>query len=288
MRIQHTFINAKAILYLVATPIGNIADLSFRAVQILKEVSYILAEDTRRSKIILDTYGIKNKIISLNQYNEQKRLYQVLEWLKQGKNLALISDSGTPLISDPGFILVREIQKSDFHVTTIPGASAFLAAFTISAFSLPFVFLGFLPKKNNSKIKTLIKYRFWTETLIFYESPKRVLDTLILLKEYFPCRKIVLMKELTKKFETLIFGTIEEILKQNLSFKGEYVLVIEGCKNLENYQNISLEEAIIFWKHKGLTEKETFAKISQIHNFSKKDIYHKYKIQSISKKEKEI
>ncbi|KND62758.1 16S rRNA (cytidine(1402)-2'-O)-methyltransferase [Candidatus Phytoplasma phoenicium] len=284
--IQQTFLTTKATLYLVATPIGNLSDLSFRAVEILRQVNYILTEDTRRAQILLNHYHLRNHLISLHQYNEKQKITQLLALLQQGKNLALISDAGTPLISDPGLFLVQEIQKAGFYVTTVPGASAFLAAFSLSSFALPFIFCGFLPKKIKQKNQTLEKYRFWSETLIFYESPQRITHTLILVQKYYPQRKIALMRELTKKFETIMHGTIEEFLTQKLSCKGEYVLVIEGCTGNE-YHNVDLDEAMFFLKNKGFTEKEIFNKLAKNYHLSKKDIYRKYKIQ-ISEKEKDM
>ncbi|PQP79909.1 16S rRNA (cytidine(1402)-2'-O)-methyltransferase [Candidatus Phytoplasma phoenicium] len=285
INIQQTFLTIKATLYLVATPIGNLSDLSFRAVEILRTVDYILTEDTRRARILLNHYHLSNHLISLHRYNEKQKLTQLLELLGKGKNLALISDAGTPLISDPGLLLVREIQKAGFYVTTVPGASAFLAAFSLSTFSLPFIFFGFLPKKIKQKIQTLIKYRFWNETLIFYESPKRILNTLILLQKYYPQRKIALMRELTKKFETIMHGHIEEFIAQKFTCKGEYVLVIEGFtrNNDISYNNVEMDESILFWKNQGLTEKEIFNKLAKNYQFSKKDIYRKYKIQILEK-----
>ncbi|XVJ45087.1 16S rRNA (cytidine(1402)-2'-O)-methyltransferase [Candidatus Phytoplasma australasiaticum] len=218
---QKTFQEKKATLYLVATPIGNMSDLTFRALDILKQVDYILAEDTRQAYKILKFYQFNNNLLSLHHFNEKQRVSKVLSLLKQNKNLALISNAGTPLISDPGLLLVRTVQSAGFYVCSIPGASAVITAFSISTFDLPFLFLGFLPKKTIQKERILLKYRFFEGTLILFESPMRLLDTLLLIQKHYIRRNISLSKELTKKFETIIYGDINEILKEKekISFK---------------------------------------------------------------------
>ncbi|WP_284928192.1 16S rRNA (cytidine(1402)-2'-O)-methyltransferase [Candidatus Phytoplasma sp. AldY-WA1] len=278
--IQKTFVENKSLLYLVATPIGNMSDLSFRALETLKEVDYILTEDTRIAFKILRFYNFKNKLISLHKYNEKERLQKVLFLLKKGNNLALISDAGTPLISDPGLLLVKEVKNAGFNVTIVPGPSAFLSAFVLSSFDCPFLFLGFLSKKKEMKKKVLLKYRFFEGSLILYESANRIKDTLILISDcYGKERNICLARELTKKFETIINGSLEDILKDELCLKGEYVLVIETNKNNNLYKDISLEEHIEFFLEQGYNEKESFAKVSQARKISKKIIYNKIKVQ---------
>ncbi|WP_341266627.1 16S rRNA (cytidine(1402)-2'-O)-methyltransferase [Candidatus Phytoplasma fraxini] len=276
--IQQTFIQNKNILYLVATPIGNMSDLSFRALETLKKVDYIFTEDTRMALKILHFYNFKNKLISLHKYNEKERLQQILCLLKEGKNLALISNAGTPLISDPGLFLVQEVKKAGFYVTVIPGPSAFLAGFVLSSFETPFLFLGFLSKKKEMKKKILLKYRFFEGSLILYESAQRIKETLLLIHVCYGERNISLSRELTKKFETIITGSLEEILQQELSLKGEYVLVIETNKNNDLYQDVSLEEHVIFFLEQGYTEKEAFIKVARERKISKKILFNKFKI----------
>jgi 16S rRNA (cytidine1402-2'-O)-methyltransferase len=277
--IQKTFIEPKPTLYLVSTPIGNMLDLTFRALEILKKVDYILAEDTRRAYKILDFYQFKNNLISLFKYNEKKRVQKVLSFLAKNKQIALISDAGTPLISDPGLFLVQEVKKAGFYVTSVPGPSSFLSAFSISCFDIPFLFLGFLPKKNKHKTDILLKYRLFEGTLIMYESPARIKDTLKLIQIHYPQRNISLSRELTKKFETIINGDIDAVLGEQLKTKGEYVLVIEGNKKSFSYHYFSLDEHIMFFLQKGFSEKESFSQVAKARNISKKEIYRKYKIQ---------
>ncbi|MGA0447756.1 MAG: 16S rRNA (cytidine(1402)-2'-O)-methyltransferase [Candidatus Phytoplasma pyri] len=276
---QKSFIEIKPTLYLVSTPIGNLSDITLRALQILKSVDFILAEDTRISKKFLNFYDIKKPIISFYQYNQQKRLNKILQLLTSNHNLALISDAGTPLISDPGDLLVQEVQKSGFHTIAIPGVTAFLTAFITSSFKLPLIFLGFLPRLQNKKKLFLLKYQFCEATLLIYESSYRVLETLKLLKKLYGNRKISLARELTKKFEQIINTSLEEILKKELFLKGEYVIVIEGFNKYSMfYENFSLSQHIQFYLKQGFNEKESFDKVSKERKISKKEIYKKYKI----------
>ncbi|MFR0367887.1 16S rRNA (cytidine(1402)-2'-O)-methyltransferase [Candidatus Phytoplasma palmae] len=276
--IQKTFTEKKSILYLVSTPIGNISDISLRALQILKEVEVIFSEDTRIARKLLNFYNFKTPLISFYEYNEKKRIKEILFLLEQGKDLALISDAGTPLISDPGLCLVKEVKKAGFHVTAIPGASAFLSAFIMSSFESPFCFLGFLPKKKQQKHVFLQKYRFFNGSIIIYETSKRLLDTLFLIKKCYNKRNISISRELTKKFETIINGDIDEILKQDFILKGEYVLVIEKNKSSYSELGLTLDEHIDFYLQQGFSEKESFSKVAKYRKISKKEIYKKYKI----------
>ncbi|QTX02811.1 16S rRNA (cytidine1402-2'-O)-methyltransferase [Candidatus Phytoplasma luffae] len=279
LMIQKTFSSEKNILYLVSTPIGNMNDLSFRALEILKKVDFILAEDTRVALKILKFYNFKNHLISLHKYNEKERVQKVLNFLKDNKNLALISDAGTPLISDPGLFLVQSVQIAGFVVTVVPGVSAFLSAFVLSSFDIPFLFLGFFPKKTVEQKKILLKYRLFESALIFYESAQRIKKTLTFIYEIYGNRNISLSRELTKKFETITNGCLDEILKEELVEKGEYVLVLEGNKDVDLYKDLSLEEHITFFMERGYTEKEAFRKVAKDKKISKKIIYNKFKIQ---------
>ncbi|AGL90831.1 Putative methyltransferase [Candidatus Phytoplasma australiense] len=274
---QKSFCNQKPTLYLVATPIGNLEDITFRAVRVLKEVFLILAEDTRNSKKLLEHYQIKKKIISYYQHNQKNRLPQILELLSQGKDLALISDAGTPLISDPGFLLVNEIEKKGFNIVAIPGASAFLTAFVTANLKTPFIFLGFLPRLGQALKKELLKYQNNHETLIIYESPYRIKKTLLLIHQLYGNRRISLARELTKKFETIINGNLEDVLKEDLVYKGEYVLLIEGKqKTTPQLTFLNISEHIAFYLKLGFSQKEALMQVAQERQESKKEIYRKY------------
>ncbi|KAB8121957.1 MAG: 16S rRNA (cytidine1402-2'-O)-methyltransferase [Candidatus Phytoplasma cynodontis] len=285
--VQKTFTIKKPILYLVSTPIGNMSDLSFRALEILKKVDYILAEDTRQSRKIFNYYNFKNKLISLYKYNEKKNLNKILFLLESNKNLALISDAGTPLINDPGFFLVKEIKQKGFYVTSIPGPSAFLTAFTVSSLRLPFIFLGFFPRDKKNQEKLFLNYILFQGTIIFYESALRINKTLVLIKKNFPSSNISLSRELTKKFETIISGDIDSVLKEKLSLKGEYVLLVENFYNKTNlYSNLSLDDHIMFFLKRGFSQKESFSKVAKERKITKREIYRRYKILKKSIKEK--
>ncbi|MBW2980752.1 16S rRNA (cytidine(1402)-2'-O)-methyltransferase [Candidatus Woesearchaeota archaeon] len=214
-------------LYIVATPIGNLDDVSFRAVKTLEEVDLILAEDTRRTSILLNHYKVKNKVDSFNDFNKEKKTPTVIELLNKNKKIAIVSDSGTPGISDPGFYLVRECVKNDIKIVPVPGANALITALVSSGFATDkFMFLGFLSKKENQLKKSLLEIKNNNITTIFYESPYRIEKTLKLINQIIPDKKICVARELTKKFEEFIRGTASEILEKKPKFKGEITVVI--------------------------------------------------------------
>lgn len=218
-------------LYIVSTPIGNLEDITLRALSILKEVDLIACEDTRRTGILLNHYQIKNHLTSYHEFNKLRRTPEILELLKQGKSVALVSDAGTPGISDPGFYLIRAAIEKNYRVIPIPGASAILAGIVVSGLpSDRFAFEGFLPKREGRKKKKLEDLKFEERTMIFYDSPNRVKKTLNDMMEIFADRKIVLVRELTKKFEETIRGKISEIIEilEQREVKGEIVLIVEG------------------------------------------------------------
>ena len=219
--------------YIVATPIGNLQDISSRALDILTNVGLILAEDTRYSQRLLNSYNIKNQLASLHEHNEEKSINKIVADLKH-KDIALISDAGTPLISDPGYKLVRELKNNDFAVIPIPGPSALIAA--LSASGLPtdkFCFEGFLPKNPKARQNYLHKLRTETRTMIFYESPKRVIKTLeLMLKMSGEHRKVAVARELSKKHENIIMGNLADVHKifvtKQEPARGEFVIVLDG------------------------------------------------------------
>jgi 16S rRNA (cytidine1402-2'-O)-methyltransferase len=222
-------------LYLVPTPIGNLEDITFRALRVLKEVDLILAEDTRTSAPLLKHFGIDKKVYAHHQHNEHKAVAEIVKFLKEGQIIALISDAGTPAISDPGFLLVREVLKNDIAVECLPGATAFVPALVNSG--LPndrFTFEGFLPVKKGrqTRLKELI---YESRTMIFYESPHRLLKTL---EEFIECfgaeRQASISRELTKMFEENVRGTVTELkshFEENI-LKGEFVIVVAGNQEI--------------------------------------------------------
>ena len=234
-------------LFIVATPIGNLDDITFRAVETLKSVDLVLAEDTRHSQKILNHFNIKTPISAFHDYNEREKCTTVIDKLKQGVSIALISDAGTPLISDPGYVLVSAAKKNSVNVVPIPGPSALIAA--LSASGVPsdsFSFFGFLPSKQNARIKTLKTFISRPETIIIYESPKRILAALTdMLFVFGEAREVCLAKELTKTFETILTTNIPNLISYIASDpnhqKGEFVLLISSSgkkKQLELDQQL--------------------------------------------------
>lgn len=223
-------------LYVVATPIGNLTDISYRAIEVLKTVSLIAAEDTRHSAILLKAFSVTTPLISLHDHNEHERSHALLAKLIKGESIALISDAGTPLISDPGYQLVRIAQEHHIRVIPVPGACAAVAA--LSASGLPtdrFVFEGFLPSKAQSRLTHLNQLANETRTLIFYESPNRVLESLRAMFSVFGNRIAVMARELTKIHETIHSAHLDDLIKwvenDSNQQRGEIVLLIEGNKN---------------------------------------------------------
>lgn len=225
--------NSAGKLYLVPTPIGNLEDITFRALRVLKEADLILAEDTRTSAPLLKHFGIQQKVFSHHQHNEHQSAGEIVKFLKEGKNIALISDAGTPAISDPGFYLVREALKNDLQVECLPGATAFVPALVNSGFPTDrFCFEGFLPLKKGrqTRFKTLAAEE---RTMIIYESPHRLLKTLDEMALHFgPERHISVSRELTKMFEETVRGTVAEVKTyfETHPVKGEFVICVEGAQ----------------------------------------------------------
>ena len=226
-------------LYIVATPIGNLDDITFRAFEVLKSVDFVLAEDTRHSKTLLSHLDISKPIRAFHEHNEREKTKAIISEIYSGKSIALISDAGTPLISDPGYFLVAQAKKEGLKVVPIPGPTALITALSASGLaSDSFTFLGFLPSKQTAKIKLLTGLAGRTETIIFYESPKRVLTTLTDMQAIFgDSREVCLAKELTKAFETIHTGSIPNLIEyltidQNHQ-KGEFVVLISATNEID-------------------------------------------------------
>ncbi|MGD0038107.1 MAG: 16S rRNA (cytidine(1402)-2'-O)-methyltransferase [Bacteroidota bacterium] len=218
-------------LYLVATPIGNLEDITYRAVKVLASVDLIAAEDTRKTKILLDHYGISKPMMSYYSYNEQVRAPQLIEKLLSGQSIALVSDAGTPGISDPAFHIVQQALEKSVSIIPIPGPTAFISALIASGLSTDrFVFEGFLPQKKGRKTKWE-SLKSEIRTIIIYESPHRIIKTLTDIQTYLGSRNVVVARELTKKFEEIVRGSVQSVLSElsKKSPRGEYVIIIEGA-----------------------------------------------------------
>ena len=221
------------VLYIVSTPIGNLADITLRAMEVLKQVDLIAAEDTRHTGILLKNYGITTPLTSYHDFNKGKKAPELIQKILSGNSIALVSDAGTPGISDPGYLLIKLAIEKEIQIIPLPGPTAFISALVVSGLPTDkFVFEGFLPSKTQKRKKRLAELAPEKRTLIFYESPYRLLKFLEELKQIFGERRICVARELTKKFEEVKRGTISEVLEyfQKGKVKGELVVVVEGEK----------------------------------------------------------
>ncbi len=262
-------------LYIVSTPIGNLKDITLRAIETLKKSSYILCEDTRVSRNLLDRYEIKSKLISNHKFNESKNLNKIIDHLKSGETISLISDAGTPSISDPGAILVNECIKNNIKIIPIPGPSAVTVAVSMSGFSEKFIFHGFLPEKKKAIENVLNKISKFEETCVFFISPKKVNKIIPELKKNFSGRKIVFCREVTKIYEEFIRKDVDDLDIFNMELKGELTVVISENKIDKNHSQELTEsdKNIIKMMINKLTVKEITEVIGQTKDISKKEIY---------------
>lgn len=267
--------NEKATLFLIPTPIGNLEDMTFRAVTTLEKVDLIYAEDTRVSKKILSYYNINKNLISLHEHNESKRYEEILNNLNQGLNIGIISDAGMPLLSDPGFLIVNEAKKAGFNVVALPGANALLPGLLMSGIkTIPFVFVGFLDAKQKKRRDEISKYQYYPQTLIFYEAIHRIKQTLEDMYNIFGDRNFVIAREISKAFEEIISGKLSEFNELD-ELKGELVLVVEGFSE-DLTSNLSIVEQVDFFIESGLKKTEAMKKVSEMTNIPKNRIYEEY------------
>ena len=262
-------------LYLVSTPLGNLKDITLRAIEVLQQSHYILCEDTRISKNLLDKYQIKSKLISNHKFNEKKNLEKIIEYLKSGKIISLISDAGTPSISDPGSILVNECINKQIKIFPIPGPSAVAAAISISGFSDKFLFCGFFPDKKEQLSNELKKFSEFENSLVFFVSPKKINKIIPEIKKNFNGRKIVFCREITKMYEEFIRKNVDELKLFEKEPKGELTVVISEKKINKNLSEKLTESDMNMIKKmiNKLTTKEITDILSQSTNVPKKKIY---------------
>ena len=270
-------------LYLCATPIGNLEDMTFRVVRTLKEVDLIAAEDTRNSIKLLNHFDIHTPMTSYHEYNKVEKARQLIAQLQSGQNIALITDAGTPAISDPGEVLVRMCHESHIPVTSLPGPAACITALTLSG--LPtrrFCFEGFLPADKKEKKQVLEELADESRTMILYEAPHHLVRTLEELYDTLGNRKITLCRELTKKFETIMPTSLEKALEyyKNEEPRGEYVLVIEGksfeekrMEEINSWENMSIEEHMAYYENKGMDSKTAMKQVAKDRGVGKREIY---------------
>ena len=262
-------------LYLVSTPLGNLKDITFRAIDILKQSDYILCEDTRVSKILLNKYEIKSNLISNHKFNEKKNVKKIIEYLKSGKIISLISDAGTPTISDPGSILINECVNNNIDIYPIPGPSAVATAISISGFSDQFLFYGFFPEKKSDLVSELKKLSDFNCSLVFFSSPKKINKIIPEIKNFFFGRKIILCREITKYYEEYIRKNVNDLEIFDKEPKGEITVVIsEKIRNKNNSEKLSESDMNIIKKMiNKISIKEITEIISQNKKISKKEIY---------------
>lgn len=270
-------------LYIIATPIGNLEDITYRAINILQAVDIIAAEDTRHTLKLLNHYNISKHLISYHRHNEEEKSDDLISKLKEGKNIALVSDAGTPGICDPGEAVIHKSIEEGIQVIPIPGACAFVNALICSGLNTDtFLFLGFLPLNKKNRKQKLQEIQQSHQTTIIYEAPHKLQATLKDLQEVIGERKIVIARELTKVHEEFIRGNIEEIIEKTKEAKGEMIILIEGAHKTtlteaqELFQNLSLEEHYSYYEKQGLDKKEIVKRMAKDRGVPKNEIYMKF------------
>lgn len=275
-------------LFLVATPIGNLDDMTFRAVQCLKDVDLIACEDTRHSRILLDHYGITTRTTSYHEHNKYDKAAELVLQMQKGVHVAVITDAGTPGISDPGEELVKQARQAGIEVTSLPGASAVITALSMCGLSSRrFVFEGFLPADKKERKEALSRLEQETRTIVLYEAPHRIRKTLAELRDVLGDRQIRLCRELTKKFEEVMATTLEQALEhfKETEPKGEMVLILEGlsseeaqAKARQQWQDMSIREHVDYYMAQGMDEKNAMKETAMDRGISKRDVYRELKV----------
>ena len=273
--IQNSYNNTPS-LYLIPTPIGNLDDITYRAVKVLEEVEVIFSEDTRVTLNLLNNFGIKKKLISLHEHNENDIKEKVLDYLKSGFSVGLVTDRGTPIISDPGYKTVKYVSDNNFNVIALPGATAFVCALIASGISpQPFLFYGFLNSKDSRKKEELELLKDVEYTMIFYEAPHRIINTLNMMLDIFGNRKISISREITKKFETIYRGNLNDIIK-NIPEKGEFVIVVSGNDEKEVISDLSIKESVNLYIKAGFDVMSSIKKVARDKKLPKSEVYKEY------------
>lgn len=274
---QKSYRNNVPTLYLIPTPVGNMEDITIRALNTLKEVDVIFCEDTRVTKQLLNYFNIEKKLISCHKFTENKKLDSVIEYLNNGNKVGLVSDRGTPIISDPGYEISKGVINVGFNVVSLPGATAFIPALTMSGLiPQPFLFYGFLNSKSSRRKEELNNIKDLESTIIFYEAPHRLIETLNDVKDILGNRKISISREISKKFEEVYRGTILDVIEEIGTPKGEFVIVVDGNHEKENYNDISIIDHVNIYIQQGYSVMDSIKKVSKDRNVSKNEIYSIY------------
>jgi len=266
-----------ATLYLIPTPIGNLEDITLRSLNMLKEVDYILCEDTRTTGSLLKKYEIKNHLVSCHEFNEDAIKDRVVQDLVMGKNIGLVTDQGTPIISDPGYKIVEEVVAHQINVVALPGATAFVPALISSSLApAPFLFYGFLNSKETKQKKELESLKNYSFTIIFYEAPHRIQKTLGNMLSVLGDRRISVSREISKLYEEIYRGRISEVLVELENPKGEMVIVLEGNRKQQNYDDMTILEHVQLYLDDGISEKEAIKIVAKERNVAKSLVYLEY------------
>lgn len=271
-------------LYLIPTPIGNLEDMTFRAINLLKEVDIIAAEDTRHTKKLCNYFEIPTPIISYHDHNKESSGDKIIDLLLEGKNIGLVSDAGLPTISDPGYELVVQAVEKQLHVVPLPGANAALTAMIASGLSTqPFYFFGFLDRQKKEKKNQLEKLKNINATLIFYEAPHRLKETLQLIRDVLGNRKISVSRELTKKFEEFIRGDVDSVIdwSKEDQIRGEFCLIVEGSSEDETLEDewwtdLTVLQHVEHYINEGITSKDAIKEVSKVRKLPKREVYNEY------------
>jgi len=266
-------------LYVVPTPIGNLDDITIRAINVLKEVDVIFSEDTRVTRNLLNYFKIKKHLVSLYKFNEQESSLKILEYLKDNKNVALVSDRGTPILSDPGNLCTKNVIDAGYNVVSLPGATAAIPALTSSGLDASkFLFYGFLNSKSSQRRKELEKLKNVEYTIIFYEAPHRISSMLNDLYSVFNDRDVSISREISKKYEEIFRGKLSDIIAEIGEPKGEYVIVISGNSDIASYDNISIKEHVELYIEDGYSEKDAIKLVAKERNIAKNEVYKEVKL----------
>ena len=269
--------NDKPTLYLIPTPIGNISDITDRSLKILNMVDIILCEDTRTTGQLLKQYDISKKLLSCHEFNEDKIKENVVKELASGKNIGLVTDQGSPIISDPGYIVAKYVIKEGYNVVALPGATAFTPAIMMSGLDANhFLYYGFLNSKDSKQKKELEALKSFPYTMIFYEAPHRIVNTLTNMRDVLGDRNISISREISKIHEEVIRGTISECLEELDVIKGEFVIVVEGNNDIITFDNISIVEHVNIYLADGISEMDAIKKVAKERKIAKSIIYKEY------------
>lgn len=264
-------------LYLIPTPIGNLDDMTFRGVKILKKVEVIFSEDTRVTSLLLHHFDISKRLISSHNYNENENIKLMLRYLSDGCDVGVVSDRGTPVISDPGYELAVAAMDAGYNVVGLPGPTALIPALIMSGISpMPFLFYGFLNSKEGKRKEELENLKRIPATLIFYEAPHRLQKTLCDMNDILGNRQISISREISKKFEEIYRGTIDEMVQQMLDIKGEIVIVVAQDRKVKTYDNLTIIEHIHMYIKEGYDSKEAIKKVAHERHLSKNEVYQVY------------